>query len=60
MVQFDSALDAFNSRFNRRVGNELLWITEELINAWDEADAEIEAGDEEDNDAEIDEDQPRG
>jgi hypothetical protein len=56
MVQFDSALDAFNSRFNRRVEGEQYWITEELIKEWDEADAEIEADDEEDNDGEIDED----
>jgi hypothetical protein len=41
MVQFESALESFESRYRRYVGGDHHWITEEFVTAWN-ADSEEE------------------
>lgn len=53
MVQFDTAVDAFRSRYNKQVGNKYYWITEELLKAWEEQSA---AEDDDDDEGDGDED----
>lgn len=57
MVQFDSALDSFRSRFHRYISGEHFWITQEQIKEWDDADAEVEADDDDDDDDDDEDDE---
>lgn len=57
MVQFDSALDSFRSRFFKHIHGESFWITQEQIKEWDDADAEIEADEEDEEEAVEDEEE---
>jgi hypothetical protein len=52
MVQFESALRAFKSRFYRNVSGNMYWITDELLKEWDE-DAAVEDEEEEDEEEDI-------
>tara|TARA_R110000868_G_scaffold194517_3_gene439951 strand:- start:1148 stop:1564 length:417 start_codon:yes stop_codon:yes gene_type:complete len=48
MVQFNTALDAFKAMHLKRVGGSYHWITEEILNDWDDAESEIEIDDDDD------------
>lgn len=50
MVQFESALHSFRSKYLRRIEGDYHWITEEFVSAWnaDSADSDEEDSDEED------------
>jgi hypothetical protein len=57
MVQFESALKAFRSRFHRHVAGDWYWITGELLKEWDEAEEVVEEDEEEgDEDEQVGED----
>lgn len=45
MVQFESALDSFESKYHRRIGGSHHWITEEFMAAWNADSEEEDAGD---------------
>ena len=37
MVQFETALDSFRTRYNKRVAGEYYWITSDLLEKWKKA-----------------------
>lgn len=40
MVQFESALKAFSARYRKHVNSNLYWITQELLEQWNEEEGE--------------------
>ena len=55
MVQFETAIKAFTSRYHKKVEYNYYWITEERLKAWDEAESDDDS-DENDDDSDEDED----
>ena len=45
MVQFETALASFRSRYYQRVRGKDYWITSELLAAWEDDDVEHDSGD---------------
>jgi hypothetical protein len=40
MVQFESALRAFSARYRKHVAGDVYWITQELLEQWNEDEAQ--------------------